>query len=242
MILDIKNIFDLTDKNILSDDFIQNHDDAVWLEGGIDLLIYIPSYMNWCYANKEKDGNLICDYTINAITGNGRAKKDNKNYNFKYLCNTEQRAMVYDFLIWCSFNLNWCDKVQIQRSLKYWNTEDFDIKYLYEQMKQIFPEENDCSSLSDFEETIGELKLFGIKTKKDLVAFLLKHKDWLIGVDQEEMDERHYKLYKEELGDEVYFDSINKGYWFCYPAFIRNALEKEFGDAYEKFANVRDGL
>ena len=131
MILDIKHVFNLADENIISDNFIQKNDDAVWLEGGIDLLIYIPSYMNWCYEHKEKDGNLICDYTINAIIENGRAKKDNKNYNFKYLCNAEQRAMVYDFLIWCSFNLNWCDKVKIERSLKYWNTEEFYLTILW---------------------------------------------------------------------------------------------------------------
>ena len=120
--------------------------------------------------------------------------------------------------------------------------EDFDLTYLYEQMKIIFPEKNDCASLVELEETLYELKLFGIKTKKDIKDFLIKHKDWLIKVDQEEMDEYHHRLYRKELGDEVYFDSINKGYWFCYPAFIRNALEKEFGEEYEKFANVRDGI
>jgi len=123
MILDIKHIFNLTDENILSDDFIQNNDDVMWIEGEIDLLIYIPSYMNWCYANKEKDGNLICDCTIRAIAEHGRAKKNNRGLNFKYLCNIEQRTMVYDFLIWCSLTLDWCDKVQIERSLKYWNTK-----------------------------------------------------------------------------------------------------------------------
>jgi len=120
--------------------------------------------------------------------------------------------------------------------------EDFDLTYLYEQMKLIFPEKNDCASLSDLEETIEELKHFGLKTKKDVFAFLTKHKDWLIEIDREPMDEYHHKLYREELGDEVYFDSINKGYWFCYPAFIRNALEKEFGEEYEKFADAQDGI
>ncbi len=121
-------------------------------------------------------------------------------------------------------------------------TETYDVTYLYEQMKLIFPEKNDCASLDDLEETLSELKHFGIKSKQDVLTFLEKHKDWLIEVDQEEMDERHHKLYREELGDEVYFDSINNRYWFCYPAFIRNALEKEFGDKYEKFANICDGI
>jgi len=120
--------------------------------------------------------------------------------------------------------------------------ENFDLMYLYEQMKLLFPEKNDCASLDDLEETVTELKHFGIKTKRDVDTFLAKHKMWLIEVDQEPMDECHHKLYREELGDEVYFDSIKRGYWFCYPAFIRNALEKEFGDAYEKFAYIRDGI
>jgi hypothetical protein len=120
--------------------------------------------------------------------------------------------------------------------------ENFDLMYLYEQMKLLFPEKNDCASLDDLEETVVELKHFGIKTKRDVDTFLAKHKEWLIEVDQEPMDECHHKLYREELGDEVYFDSMNREYWFCYPAFIRNAVEKEFGDTYEKFANIRDGI
>ena len=83
------------------------------------------------------------------------------------------------------------------------NNEDFELTYLYEQMKLIFPEKNDCASLDDLKETIEELNLFGIKTKKSLLEFLQKHKDWLIEVDQEPMDEYHHKLYKEELGDEL---------------------------------------
>jgi len=122
------------------------------------------------------------------------------------------------------------------------NTETYDVTYLYKKMKRIFPKKNDCASLDDLKETVSELKHFGIKSKQDVLTFLEKHKDWLIEVDQEDMDERHHKLYREELGDEVYFDNINRGYWFCYPAFIRNALEKEFGDTYEKFSNSRDGV
>jgi len=122
------------------------------------------------------------------------------------------------------------------------NSENFDLAFLYEQMKHFFPEKNDCASLEDLEETIPELRLFGIRSKSELVNFLIKHHDWLIKVDQESMDERHHKIYRELLGDKEYFDSINNGYWFCYPAFIRNAMEKEFGEEYEKFANERDGL
>jgi hypothetical protein len=48
------------------------------------------------------------------------------------------------------------------------------------------------------------------------------------------------RIYREDLGDEGFNDCMRRQYWFCYPAFIRNAMEVEFGDAYEKFANDRD--
>jgi len=120
MTLNIKDTFNLTGSNILSDDFIQNNDDILLLEKDIDLLIYIPSYMNWCYQNKEKDGNLICDFTINALAEHGRAKDNTSLLNFKYLCNNTQKELVYHFLLWCQNTFKFCNKTQIKRSLKHW--------------------------------------------------------------------------------------------------------------------------
>ncbi len=119
---------------------------------------------------------------------------------------------------------------------------DFDFSYLSKLMRQLFPKKNDCSTKEDLKETISELKKFGVVSKKDLRLFLKKHRKWLIEIDQEPMDSCHHKLYREDLGDKVYLDCIKRQYWFCYPAFIRNALEKEFGAGYEQFSNKRDNV
>ncbi|WP_295421299.1 hypothetical protein [Sulfurovum sp.] len=120
MSLDIKSAFNLTDENIISDDFIQDNNDLMWIKKDIDLLVYIPSYMNWCLQHKERNGNLVCDYTINALAEHGRAKENSENLNFKYLCNKTQRGMVYNFLVWCKNTLKDCNEVQIERALKHW--------------------------------------------------------------------------------------------------------------------------
>lgn len=62
-------------------------------------MVYVPSYMIWVARNIEANGNLICDYTINALAEYGRAKKrKNSNLNFKHLCNKNQKKWFLEFL------------------------------------------------------------------------------------------------------------------------------------------------
>jgi hypothetical protein len=118
--------------------------------------------------------------------------------------------------------------------------EEYDLDYLQKLMSTLFPKRNDCASRDDLEEAYQELLMFGVKTKKQIRLFLKKHRKWLIQVDKEPLDAMHERIYREDLGDEEFNDCMRRHYWFCYPAFIRNAMEVEFGDAYEKFANDRD--
>lgn len=118
---EIEQAFCLTSETIISDDYIQNNPDLMWIKKQINLMIYVPSYMLWCLKNKESEGNLVCDFTLNALAEYGRAKdKENSYLNFKYLCNTEQKGIVYDFIKWCKENLELINEKQIQRILKYW--------------------------------------------------------------------------------------------------------------------------
>ena len=96
--------------------------------------------------------------------------------------------------------------------------------------------------MADLEEVVGELNKFSITTKLQLRLFLKKHRRQLVEIDKEPLDACHQRLYREDLGDEEYLDAIRRQYWFCYPALVRTAMEIEFGDEYEKFANERDGI
>jgi len=112
--------FDLSEETIISDKFIIENDDLMWLKIEIDHMVYVPSYMLWCIRNKDKDGNLVCDYTISALAEYGRVKSTNNNAHFKFRCSTEQRELVCLFLSWCEYNLDFCNVEQIQRSIKQW--------------------------------------------------------------------------------------------------------------------------
>ena len=35
---------------------------------------------------------------------------------------------------------------------------------------------------------------------------------------------------------------MRRNYWFAYPAILRLALELEFGEEYDKYANERDSI
>jgi len=120
--------------------------------------------------------------------------------------------------------------------------QELNLHYLQKTMRSLFPKKNDCAEMEDLEEVVIELKQFGIITKKQLRLFLKKYRRWLLNIDKEPMDLIHQRIYRAELGDSNFLDATRRQYWFCYPALVRNAMEQEFGQPYEKFANERDKI
>ena len=120
--------------------------------------------------------------------------------------------------------------------------EEFDINYLTNLMMKLFPKKNDCASRNELEEVVSELKCFEVRTKKQIRLLLKKHRRWLLDVEKQELDKLHQRIYREELGSKEFLDSIRRQYWFCFPALIRNIMEIEFGDKYEKFSIERDKI
>lgn len=117
----INAAFGVSLESVISDEFIEKNVDLMSLEGNIDFLVFVPSYMLWCVKKKESAGNLVCDYTIGAISEFGRCKDPNiEHLSFKYLCNEKQKSVVVDFLCWALENLELCDEEQIRRALKHW--------------------------------------------------------------------------------------------------------------------------
>lgn len=120
--------------------------------------------------------------------------------------------------------------------------ETFDLCHLQKMMRSLFPKKNDCASMSDLAEVVGELNQFGISNRKELRLFLKRHRRWLLNTDKEPMDMVHQRFYRKDLGEREFLDAMRRQYWFCYPALIRNAMEVECGEDYEVFSNQRDKI
>ena len=122
------------------------------------------------------------------------------------------------------------------------DNQEFDLLFLHKMMRQLFPKKNDCAATVDLEEVRTELQKFNIVTKKQVRLFLKKYRRQLLDIDREPLDLWHRKMYREDLGETIFNDKIRRQFWFCYPALIRTAMEIEFGEGYEDFANKRDAL
>lgn len=114
---------------------------------------------------------------------------------------------------------------------------------VHKALSSAFPKKNDYfPSESGYEEELSELIHFGVLCVKDLRILLNKHRKKILEIDRSPMDKAHQKMYANEMGIEKFNDFIRRQYWFAYPGLLRLALELEFGEAYESFSNVRDGI
>ena len=112
---------------------------------------------------------------------------------------------------------------------------------VYATLKRFFPEKNDDFACN-YADELGELTEFGINTEAQLVDLLQRRADQVIEIDQSPMDVYHERSYAEELGAKFVAKRLREGFWFAYPALLRIALELEFGEAYQSYAQKRDGI
>jgi hypothetical protein len=104
-------------------------------------------------------------------------------------------------------------------------------------MRGLFPKRNDyVTDLALFEELLCELQAFGIHTRGDLRRLMCRHRRALLADDRSRLTPREKRLYAEMFGSAFVRDAVRRRYWFAYPALVRNALEREFGEAAEKRA------
>ncbi|WP_264510480.1 hypothetical protein [Flavobacterium sp. N1719] len=116
-----------------------------------------------------------------------------------------------------------------------------DTKDLYEILSQTLPEQNDFHK-TDYKEELEELHFFGIKDKVALLDLIVKHRETLMEIDADELDEFHVKWYIEEYGEEFVNNRVKNKFWFSYSALLRIALELEFGNEYVEYSKKRDGI
>lgn len=119
--LAIKDAFFTDNSEPIDDKFIEANTDITWQNQSTDLMNLVPSYMLWCVRNRDLNGNLIIDGTVNALSEYGRSKNPNiEHLNFKFLCNSKQRSVVLMFLQWCLTEDLLVNEVQVQRACKHW--------------------------------------------------------------------------------------------------------------------------
>lgn len=112
---------------------------------------------------------------------------------------------------------------------------------VYRVMQELFPAINDYAA-STYQEELQELTTFRILHQSDFEEMMLKHREKILAIDSESLDAQQIEWYRQEKTITDLDHKIEMGYWFAYPAFIRIALELEFGEEYERFANKRDGI
>ncbi|MOA20085.1 hypothetical protein D3C78_1405050 [compost metagenome] len=89
---------------------------------------------------------------------------------------------------------------------------------------------------------LGELLYLGVTTKLALLDIIVKHRETLLEIDAEPLDEEHIRWYSADYGEEYVNARVENGYWFSFQALLRIALELEFGERYQEYANKRDGI
>jgi hypothetical protein len=110
--------------------------------------------------------------------------------------------------------------------------------YLYKLMRNLFRRANDWASFHG-SELVGELNRFGIQSRKQARLLLKRHRRAVIRIDRKPLDALHERLYLREQPDELR-RFRRTGAWFAHTGLVRLALELEFGEPYDKFAQERD--
>lgn len=119
--------------------------------------------------------------------------------------------------------------------------QELDEQALYATLQSVFPAQNDYAH-SDYQEELRELGNFNIHTCDELRQLLLKHRERVLAIDREPLDDEHMRWYADDFGEAFVQHAVEHGYWFAYPALLRITLELEFGEAYQRYAQARDGI
>jgi hypothetical protein len=108
-------------------------------------------------------------------------------------------------------------------------------------LSTVLPKKNNYGPLAA-DELIGELRKFEVHTEGRFRKLMKKWRRRLIWEDQVKLSLQEISWYANDIGADKVRDMIRRQYWFAYPAFVRFALELEYGDRYENFARLRDAV
>jgi len=109
---------------------------------------------------------------------------------------------------------------------------------IHEVMGRIFPKRNDyVDDPALFEDLLSELARFGINDRGSLKRLLTKHRKALLADDRSRLAPWEVREFGGMFGVDFVRDATRRQYWFAYPALVRNALEREFGDTASSWAD-----
>jgi hypothetical protein len=108
---------------------------------------------------------------------------------------------------------------------------------LYKSFAVLLPRANGFGPIN-YAELLNELGYFGIHNVAGFRRLLQHHRRRLIEIDREPLDVVHQRMYRRELGNEVFRDKMRRNYWFSWEGLARTALELEFGERYLEYARV----
>lgn len=92
-------------------------------------------------------------------------------------------------------------------------------------------------------ELLKEPTEFGIANELQFRRLLLKHRRALLADDREYLHSRPFlAAVAEDFGEARAHDMQRRQYCFSWEGLARNAFELEFGQAYQEYAQRRDGL
>jgi hypothetical protein len=105
-------------------------------------------------------------------------------------------------------------------------------------MRQILPARNNEPPIN-YAELLVEAGDFGIRTRAQFRALLLRHRRALIAADREPLTPQLGRMYRSEWGNALVSDRLRRQFWWSWEALTRLAFEFEFGDKYDEYKRAR---
>jgi hypothetical protein len=105
-------------------------------------------------------------------------------------------------------------------------------------MRCVFPRRNQ-EAPTNYQELIEEARAFGVLTRAQFRALLLRHRRALIAADREPLTLQQEQMYRADWGNYMVSERLRRQFWFSWEALTRLAFEFEFGEKYEEYKRER---
>lgn len=105
-------------------------------------------------------------------------------------------------------------------------------------IRSVLPRRNQ-SPPTNYQELLDEARAFGILTRAQFRALLLRHRRALIAADREPLTPQLERMYRADWGEYMVSERLRRQFWFSWEALTRLAFEFEFGEAYEEYKRAK---
>jgi hypothetical protein len=105
-------------------------------------------------------------------------------------------------------------------------------------MRRVLPARNYEPPIN-YGELLAEARDFGVRTRSQFRALMLRHRRALIAADREPLTPQLERMYRREWGDAFVSDRLRRQFWWSWEGLTRLAFEFEFGDKYDEYKRTR---